>query len=264
MAKIIAITNQKGGVGKTTTAVNVAGCLAALEKKVLLIDVDPQGNASQALGFTEVQDEDIYEAMDAAGNPDEFDQDLLKRILLSTDIPYLHIIPSSNSLAGMELELVNAPNRNTRLKYIVDQVKADYDYIFIDAPPSLGLLTINILCAARHVVIPVQSEYFALQGLAELFNTIRMVQKNLNNNLDIAGALITMHDQRLQLHRQVVEEIRSTFSDKVFKITIPRNIKLGEAPSHGKPIILYDILCPGAKSYMALAQEILALELADG
>jgi len=260
MTEIIAISNQKGGVGKTTTAVNLSACLAALEKRVLLVDMDPQGNASQGMGINEVQDEDVYEALDMAEHPDKLNQEALSKLILSSEIDYLSLLPSSSSLAGMEIELVNAENRHYRLRHVLNVLKPEYDYIIIDSPPSLGLLTINILSASNKVIIPVQCEYYALQGLAELFNTIRMVQKNYNEELEIMGALLTMFDKRLTLANQVVDEVNNCFSDKVFKTIINRNVKLGEAPSHGKPIILYDILCAGAKRYMELAQEVIAAE----
>lgn len=260
MTEIIAISNQKGGVGKTTTAVNLSACLAALEKRVLLVDMDPQGNASQGMGINEVQDEDVYEALDMAEHPDRLSKEALAKLILSSEIDYLSLLPSSSSLAGMEIELVNAENRHYRLRHVLNVLKSEYDYIIIDSPPSLGLLTINILSASNKVIIPVQCEYYALQGLAELFNTIRMVQKNYNEDLEIMGALLTMFDKRLTLANQVVDEVNNCFSDKVFKTIINRNVKLGEAPSHGKPIILYDILCAGAKRYMELAQEVIAAE----
>jgi chromosome partitioning protein len=259
MSQVIAIANQKGGVGKTTTAVNLSACLAALEKKVLLVDMDPQGNASQGLGITEVQEEDIYEALTMAENPEDVNRESVKRFILETSINYLTLLPASTSLAAMEFELVNAENRNYRLKTLLEQIRNEYDYVIIDAPPSLGLLTINILSASDSVIIPVQCEYYALQGLAELFNTIRMVQKNLNDNLEILGALLTMYDSRLSLAKQVADEVRSCFSEKVFKTVIFRNVKLGEAPSHGKPIILYDIQCVGAVKYLELAEELVKL-----
>lgn len=257
MAKVISISNQKGGVGKTTTAVNISACLAALEQKVLLIDLDPQGNASQGLGYNEIQDEDIYEALELAENPEKVSLDTLKGIIKPTPIPYLHLITSSPGLAGMEMSMSNTERFEGRLRPVVDVLRPNYDFIFIDCPPSLNALAINALTAADSVMIPVQCEYFAMQGLAELFNTIRLVQKNFNQNLQIEGALLTMFDSRLTLSKQVADDVKSCFSERVFSTIIPRNVKLGEAPSHGKPVILYDIQSVGAKSYMSLAREIL-------
>ena len=244
MSKIIAICNQKGGVGKTTTAVNLAASFAALEKKTLLLDMDPQGNASQGLGFMESQDMDIHEILDMAGNPDN----------------YLKVITSGPDLAVMEIELVNAMSRERRLERVMNILKQEFDFIIIDAPPSLNLLTINTLTAATSVLIPVQCEYYALQGMTELFKTIREVQKNLNSNLKIEGALLTMYDSRLSLSKQVAEEVRENLSDTVFQTMIPRNVKLSEAPSHGKPVILYDVQSTGSQAYMKLAEEILNKE----
>lgn len=261
MTKIIAVANQKGGVGKTTTAVNLAACLAAYEKEVLLIDMDPQGNASQALGYTEVQNEDIYEAIEYAGDPKNLTKEQIEGLTLKSSIEFLSLIPASTGLSGMEIELVNAENRNTRLRTIIDLIKDKYEYIIVDSPPSLGLLTINILTAVNYVVIPVQCEYFALQGLVELLNTIRMVQKNFNNKLEVLGALLTMYDSRQNLAKQVAAEAKSWFPEKVFKTIIPRNVKLGEAPSHGKPIIHYQISSPGAEQYIKFAKEILEMDI---
>ena len=254
MGKIVAICNQKGGVGKTTTAVNLAACLGALEKKVLLVDMDPQGNASQGLGLVEFEDEDIYDALTWAEN-DELTSEKLNGIIKNTEIEYLKLLPSSTDLAGIEIELVNAEAREQRLKTVLSLIQDDYDYILIDTPPSLGLITVNVLTAAQSIVIPIQCEYYALQGLAELLNTIRLVQRSLNEDLIIDGALLTMYDSRLSLSKQVVEEVQNCFSERVFKTIIPRNVKLGEAPSFGKPILLYDILCVGSKKYMELAEE---------
>jgi chromosome partitioning protein len=254
MGKIVAICNQKGGVGKTTTAVNLAACLGALEKKVLLVDMDPQGNASQGLGLVEFEDEDIYDALTWAEN-DELTLEKLNGVIKNTEIEYLKLLPSSTDLAGIEIELVNAEAREQRLKTVLSLIQDDYDYILIDTPPSLGLITVNVLTAAQSIVIPIQCEYYALQGLAELLNTIRLVQRSLNEDLIIDGALLTMYDSRLSLSKQVVEEVQNCFSERVFKTIIPRNVKLGEAPSFGKPILLYDILCVGSKKYMELAEE---------
>lgn len=257
MGKILAICNQKGGVGKTTTAINLAANFAALEKKTLLIDMDPQGNASQGLGYMESQEEDIHEAMNLAKSPDSVTKESLQKFILKTDLDYLKVITAGPDLSVLELELVNSMSREHRLDRITSVLKDDFDFIIIDSPPSLNLLTLNVLTAADSVLIPVQCEYYALQGLAELFNTIRLVQKNLNSRLSIEGALLTMYDARLSLSRQVADEVRNVISESVFKVMIPRNVKLSEAPSHGKPVILYDVKSTGAQAYMQLAEEII-------
>ena len=260
MSKVIAICNQKGGVGKTTTAVNLAASFAALEKKTLLLDMDPQGNASQGLGFMESQEMDIHEILDMAGNPDNLTLENIKPAIIDTTLDYLKIITSGPDLAVMEIELVNAMSRERRLERVMNILKQEFDFIIIDAPPSLNLLTINTLTAATSVLIPVQCEYYALQGMTELFKTIREVQKNLNSGLKIEGALLTMYDSRLSLSKQVAEEVRENLSDTVFQTMIPRNVKLSEAPSHGKPVILYDVQSTGSQAYMKLAEEILNKE----
>jgi chromosome partitioning protein len=255
VSRIIAACNQKGGVGKTTTCVNTSAALAAMEKKVLLVDMDPQGNSTQGLGFDQPFEEDIYDALVLAEKA--FTKEQVRVYIKPTEMPYLELLPCSRSLAGLEVQLISQPQREKRLSKVLEAVREDYDFIFIDSPPSLSILTLNVLAAADSVLIPIQCEYYALQGLAELLNTIRLVQQNINPKLAIEGALLTMFDGRLNLSKQVVEDVTSTFSEKVFKTIIPRSVKLSEAPSFGKPIILYDVLSTGAMRYMELAKEIL-------
>lgn len=254
MSRIIAACNQKGGVGKTTTCVNTSAALAALEKRVLLVDMDPQANSTQGLGFDEAFEEDIYDAMVLAEK--DITKEQIRTFIKPTDMPFLELLPCSRSLAGLEVQLINQPAREKRLAKVLETIRDDYDFIFIDSPPSLSILTLNVLAAADSVLIPIQCEYYALQGLAELLNTIRLVQQNINPRLQIEGALLTMFDGRLNLSKQVVEDVQNTFSEKVFKTIIPRSVKLSEAPSFGKPIILYDVLSTGAMRYMELAKEI--------
>ena len=246
--KTISVLNQKGGVGKTTSAVNIASFLAITETPVLIIDMDPQGNASTGLGVGN-QKLTIYDILINNKN--------INSAIQKTEIDFLEIIPSNSQLAGAEIELVSMFTRETILKQIIQNVVGKYKYIIIDCPPSLGLLTINALTASDSIIIPIQCEYYALDGLSQLLNTIRLVQKNLNSNLTIEGILITMFDSRLNLSQQVLKEVKDYFGDKVYKTLINRNVKLGEAPSHGKPIILYDASSTGSQNYMNLVSEIL-------
>jgi len=260
VAKVIAVCNQKGGVGKTTTSINLAACLSAAERKTLIVDMDPQSNTTTGLGFDKNEIEySVYDVITSNSEcPDQVKA--VNAILPVESIKYLDILPSTPDLAGAEIELVNVIAREKRLDSALSTVKKNYDYIIIDSPPSLGLLTVNVLTAADSVLIPIQCEYYALEGLAELLNTIRLVQKSLNSNLVIEGALLTMYDNRLNLSRQVAEDVRSCFSGKVFDVVISRNVKLSEAPSFGKPIILYDIMSSGAENYLNLAKEIMQNE----
>ncbi len=251
MAKVIAIANQKGGVGKTTTAINLGASLAVLEKKVLIIDADPQANATSGLGFDpKTVENSIYECIIDGVDPNEV-------ILNVEQLEGLDILPSHIDLVGAEIEMLNFPDREKVFKNVIEKIKVPYDYIFIDCSPSLGLLTLNALTAADSVIIPVQCEYFALEGLGKLLNTVKLVQNNLNPNLQIEGFLLTMYDPRLKLANQVVEEVRRHFQSMVFDTIIQRNIRLTEAPSHGKPAILYDAKSTGARNYLNLAREFL-------
>ena len=257
MAKTLCIANQKGGVGKTTTAVNLAASLAAAEKKTLLVDIDPQGNAGSGVGIDKASlSESIYDVLINDVTPD--------RVIVKTELPSLHLLPSTPDLAGAELELVALSGRELKLKKALATLDGSYDYILIDCPPSLNLLTVNALTAASSVLIPIQCEFYAMEGLSQILNTIRLIQKGLNPRLSIAGILLTMFDARNNLSRQVSEEIRSHFPRETFTTVIPRNVRLSEAPSYGKPIILYDIASRGASSYLELARELLQREGAHG
>lgn len=251
MGKTIAIANQKGGVGKTTTAINLAASLAVLEKKVLIIDADPQANTTSGLNFSPEDDRKrtLYEVM--IGQCEVHDS------LIQTEMTNLHMIPSHINLVGAEIELLQVEDRESVLRKALAPIKDDYDYIIIDCSPSLGLITVNCLTAADSVLIPVQPEFFALEGLGKLLQTIRLVQNGTNTSLTIEGFLVTMFDGRTKVHTQVVAELREHFKDMVFKTVIQRNIRLSEAPSHGKPIILYDVMCNGTNNYLSLAKEVL-------
>jgi chromosome partitioning protein len=249
MGKIIAIANQKGGVGKTTTAINLSGCLGVLEYKTLIVDADPQANATSGVGLDPKNTKNIYDCLINDIDPAE--------LIIKTDNPNLHILPSHIDLVGAELEMINLPNREHMLKFALDKVKDDYDFIIIDCSPSLGLITVNALTAADSIMIPVQCEYFALEGLGKLLNTIKIVQGRLNPELEIEGILLTMYDTRLRLANQVVEEVKMHFQEIVFDTVIHRNTKLGEAPSYGETIIMHDAKSKGTVNYLNFAREIL-------
>ncbi|GGF95302.1 sporulation initiation inhibitor protein Soj [Paenibacillus albidus] len=253
MSKIIAIANQKGGVGKTTTSVNLGASMATLGKRVLLVDIDPQGNTTSGVGINKADVANcIYDILINEVEPQE--------TILETRIEGLHIIPATIQLAGAEIELVSTISRELKLKKALNAVKGNYDYIIIDCPPSLGILTINSLTAADSVIIPIQCEYYALEGLSQLLNTVRLVQKNLNPHLQIEGVLLTMLDARTNLGIQVIEEVKKYFQEKVYRTIIPRNVRLSEAPSHGQSIITYDSRSKGAEVYLELAKEVISYE----
>lgn len=250
LGRIIAIANQKGGVGKTTTSVNLSACLAYLGKKVLLMDIDPQGNASSGIGVAKGELEScIYDVL--------IDDEPPENVILQSKVENLFVLPATISLAGAEIELVSTISRELRLKNALEKIKDNYDFIIIDCPPSLGLLTLNALTASDAIIIPVQCEYYALEGLSQLLSTIRLVQKHLNKNLMIDGVVLTMLDARTNLGLQVIEEVKKYFQDKVYKTVIPRNVRLSEAPSHGEPIIIYDSRSRGAEVYLELAREVI-------
>ena len=251
MARVICIANQKGGVGKTTTAINLSASIAVAEKKVLLIDIDPQGNSTSGMGFSKEEPrETIYHALLRGSG--------LKEMIQKTELSCLDMVTSNTDLIGAEVELIQVKDREKKLICLIKEVEAEYDYILIDCPPSLGLLTINSLTAAHSVIIPLQCEYYAMEGLGQLLKTIRLIKQALNPKLEIEGILLTMFDSRNNLSHQVAHEVKNHFKDKVFETIIPRNIRLSEAPSHGKPVVLYDIHSKGAESYLSLAREIMA------
>jgi chromosome partitioning protein len=250
VARIIAIANQKGGVGKTTTAVNVGACLAVAEKKTLLVDVDPQGNATSGLGIDRAAEgPTLYDVLTGAAS--------MAEAIRATRLPFLDVVPSDLDLYGAEIELVDVPSREYRLRDALAPVAERYEVVLMDCPPSLGLLTVNTLAAATSVLVPIQCEYYALEGLSQLLNTVRQVQRNLNPRLEIEGLVLTMADARLNLSKQVAAEAREYFGDKVYRTTIPRNVRLSEAPGFGKPILLYDALSAGSEAYMNLTREMM-------
>lgn len=249
MGKIIAIANQKGGVGKTTTTINLCGCLGVLEYKTLIVDADPQANATSGVGLDPKNTKNIYDCLINDVDPSE--------LIIQTDNPNLDILPSHIDLVGAELEMINLPNREYMLKFALEKIKDQYDFIIIDCSPSLGLITVNALTAADSVIVPVQCEYFALEGLGKLLNTIKIVQGRLNTSLEIEGILLTMYDTRLRLANQVVEEVKMHFQEIVFDTVIHRNTKLGEAPSYGETIIMHDAVSKGAINYLNLTRELL-------
>ena len=247
MTKIVSLANQKGGVGKTTTAINLGASLAACERKVLLVDLDPQANATSGVGHSKSEEKSMYPVL--------VDEMPIHDIIVETELPMLFLAPSSVDLVGAEVELRDAIGREHYLRRALEPLNGEYDYILIDSPPSLGLLTINGLTAARSVLVPMQCEYFALEGISQLMTTIERVREAVNPNLEVEGIVLTMFDERVNLSRHVAEEVRRHFADKVYETVIPRNVRLGEAPSFGKPIILYDIRSRGSEAYINLAKE---------
>ena len=252
MSRVIAIANQKGGVGKTTTAINLGASLAVAEKRTLIIDIDPQGNATSGLGIRRGEKSSTLYDVLLEGRP------LSEAVVHEVHFPCLDTVPSTRDLVGAEIELVPAGERETILRRALEDVRGSYDYILVDCPPSLGLLTLNTLTAADSVLIPIQCEFYALEGLSQLLNTVRHVQRGLNRSLEIEGVLLTMYDRRLNLSRQVAAEAREYFGGRVYRTKIPRNVRLAEAPSFGQPIVQYDVLSAGAQSYLSLAREVMA------
>ncbi|NIQ37724.1 MAG: AAA family ATPase [Proteobacteria bacterium] len=250
MTKIISVANQKGGVGKTTTAINLSASLAVAEKRTLLVDIDPQANSTSGCGFNRDElEETVYSAIVRGSN--------LQRAIRTTTVPFLDIATSNTDLIGAEIELINETDREQKLKFLLKEIEQNYSFVLIDCPPSLGLLTVNSLTASDSVLIPLQCEYYAMEGLGQLMKTISLIKSRLNPGLHIEGILLTMFDIRNNLSHQVAREVQNHFGDKVFKTIIPRNVRLSEAPSYGKPVILYDIHSKGAESYLSLAQEVL-------
>ncbi|PWL49319.1 MAG: sporulation initiation inhibitor Soj [Clostridiales bacterium] len=257
MGRIIVVANQKGGVGKTTTAVNLAACMAQLDRKTLLIDADPQGNATSGIGVDKRKlESSIYDVL--------INHEPVRQAILHSAVQNLDVLPSNIDLAGAEIEMVSMISRETILARAVQEIREEYDYIFIDAPPSLGLITLNAFAAADQVLIPIQCEFYALEGLSQLIKTISLIKKHINKTLEVEGVVLTMYDGRTNLSIQVVEEVKRFFAQKVHRSVIPRNVRLGEAPSHGKPITVYDPKCAGAEAYMDLARELMETEDENG